>query len=475
MSGLSIHLFRKGLRLHDNPALLESIKNAKHFLPLYILDPIHHDKNKVSANRLGFLLKTLEALDSELQSKGSKLYVAQGKPLTVMKKVIKTYEPKLLSFECDTEPYNLKVDQELVHLAKSADVDVVSKWSHTLHEPDYLLKLNGGKTPMQMTAFTNLMAKAKAPEKPKKTPSKFPGLPGIKKDSGLSKKVPKLDDLGYDPKKYTTWFIAGEKEGLKRMKKFLADKKRTAEFEKPKTLPTALEPDTTALSPYISNGSLSARTFWHSLQEAISGAKNKSKPPVSLEGQLMWREMAYLIGYTTPNFDKMNNNPVCIQVPWKTKENSKESLKKWENSETGFPAIDAAMNQLKNEGWMHHLARHLVACFLTRGDLWVSWEEGREKFEKYLVDYDWSINNFSWHWMSASAFFHQYFRVYSPVAFFKKTDKEGKYIKKHCPQLKKLPAKYIYEPWTAPKTAQIACGVVIGKDYPKPIVDHAGQ
>ena len=50
---------------------------------------------------------------------------------------------------------------------------------------------------MQMTAFTNLMAKAKAPEKPKKTPSKFPGLPGIKKDSGLSKKVPKLDDLGY--------------------------------------------------------------------------------------------------------------------------------------------------------------------------------------------------------------------------------------------------------------------------------------
>merc|ERR1712117_841761 len=92
------------------------------------------------------------------------------------------------------------------------------------------------------------------------------------------------------------------------------------------------------------------------------------------------------------------------------------------------------MNQLKNEGWMHHLARHLVACFLTRGDLWVSWEEGREKFEKYLVDYDWSINNFSWHWMSASAFFHQYFRVYSPVAFFKKTDKEGKYIKKDCPK-----------------------------------------
>ena len=30
----------------------------------------------------------------------------------------------------------------------------------------------------------------------------------------------------------------------------------------------------------------------------------------------------------------------------------------------------------REEGWIHHLARHAVACFLTRGDLWVSWEEG---------------------------------------------------------------------------------------------------
>lgn len=34
------------------------------------------------------------------------------------------------------------------------------------------------------------------------------------------------------------------------------------------------------------------------------------------------------------------------------------------------------MTQLREEGWIHHLARHAVACFLTRGDLWISWEEG---------------------------------------------------------------------------------------------------
>lgn len=45
-------------------------------------------------------------------------------------------------------------------------------------------------------------------------------------------------------------------------------------------------------------------------------------------------------------------------------------------AQTGFPWIDAIMTQLRQEGWIHHLARHAVACFLTRGDLWISWEEG---------------------------------------------------------------------------------------------------
>lgn len=47
-----------------------------------------------------------------------------------------------------------------------------------------------------------------------------------------------------------------------------------------------------------------------------------------------------------------------------------------EQGQTGFPWIDAIMTQLREEGWIHHLARHAVACFLTRGDLWISWEEG---------------------------------------------------------------------------------------------------
>jgi len=62
--------------------------------------------------------------------------------------------------------------------------------------------------------------------------------------------------------------------------------------------------------------------------------------------------------------------------------------------------------------------------------------------------------------------------VYSPVAFGKKTDPNGDYIRKYVPQLSKYPKQYIFEPWKAPAALQKSCGCIIGKDYPSPIVDH---
>ena len=122
---------------------------------------------------------------------------------------------------------------------------------------------------------------------------------------------------------------------------------------------------------------------------------------------------------------------------------------------------------------MHHLARHAVACFLTRGDLWCSWERGLEVFDRHLIDADPAINAGNWMWLSASAFFSQYFRVYSPVTFGKQYDKNGDYIRRYVPALARMPAKYIYEPWTAPPAVQAAAGCVVGRDYPARIVDHS--
>jgi cryptochrome len=167
---------------------------------------------------------------------------------------------------------------------------------------------------------------------------------------------------------------------------------------------------------------LSPRTFYHELSKVYERYRTGSspfqpklsQPPVSLHGQLLWREYNYLMGYTTPRFDRMAGNPIARQIPW---DDDPALARAWSEGRTGYPFVDAVMRQLAETGWIHHLARHAAACFLTRGDLWQSWEVGARVFEEKLVDADWSINNFNWQWLSCTAHFYQYFRCYSPVAF----------------------------------------------------------
>jgi cryptochrome len=61
------------------------------------------------------------------------------------------------------------------------------------------------------------------------------------------------------------------------------------------------------------------------------------------------------------------------------------------------------MRCLKYTGWIHHLARHSVAAFLTRAQCWISWERGAEIFEENLLDWDPASNAGNW-WVGADCF-----------------------------------------------------------------------
>ncbi len=398
----------------------------------------------------------------------------------------------------DTEPYAQTRDAAIEKQAKSGGVQFIAEVGHTLHDMEHLQGIAKGSPPRGYNKFLSLVKQAGKVPNAEEAPTQEQ-LPPISKCSGLEQDlhcaalphpsakghageegshgdstwlygVPSLQQLGYpQPPSSTSRFPGGESEGLRRLKRHMQRKEWVAAFKKPDTSPTALEPDTTGLSPYLKFGCVSVRDMYHHLQDVYTSVSSHSSPPQSLEGQLLWREFFYFQGYTTENFDTMKGNGVSKQIPW---DKEKSLLQAWESAQTGYPWIDAAMTQLREEGWLHHLARHAVACFLTRGDLYQNWEEGAKVFDKYLLDSDWAINCGNWMWLSASAYFHQFFRVYSPVAFPKKTDKNGDYIRKWLPQFKKFPAKYIYEPWKAPKSVQQEHGVVVGDSYPERVVIH---
>ncbi|KAG9351737.1 hypothetical protein JZ751_022988 [Albula glossodonta] len=455
MSHISIHWFRKGLRLHDNPALMAALQGCVEIYPLFVLDP---SEKLAGINSCRFLLGSLKDLDCSLQKLNSRLF--------------QKWKVTRLTFESDTEPDSVDRDRRVEKLAKEHDVEVIQKVSHTLYDTERVIEKNNGKPPLTFNRLQTVLQAMGPPEKPVPSPSledmKSVQTTGWKKHEE-EYGVPTFEELGKDPQSVgSELYPGGEQEALRRLDEHMKRTGWVCNFQKPETSPNALNPSTTVLSPYIRYGCLSARTFWWRLTDVYRGKKH-SQPPVSLHGQLLWREFFYTASVGIPNFNRMKGNSVCVQVDWDSKP---ELLAAWREARTGFPFIDAIMTQLRQEGWIHHLARHAVACFLTRGDLWISWEEGQQVFEELLLDGDWALNAGNWQWLSASAFFHQYFRVYSPIAFGKKTDKHGEYIKKYLPILKKFPTEYIYEPWKAPRSIQERAGCIVGKDYPCPIVNH---
>ncbi|CAA7044156.1 unnamed protein product [Microthlaspi erraticum] len=476
----SLIWFRKGLRIHDNPALEYASKGSEFLYPVFVIDPHYMESDpsafspgssRAGVNRIRFLLESLKDLDSSLKKLGSRLLVLKGEPGEVMIRCLQEWKVKKLCFEYDTDPYYQALDVKVKDYASSSGVEVFSPVSHTLFNPSDIIAKNGGKPPLSYQSFLKIAGEPTCAKS--ELVMSYSSLPPVGDYGSLGiLEVPTLEELGYRDDEQAEWtpFRGGESEALKRLNKSISDKAWVANFEKPKGDPSAfLKPATTVLSPYLKFGCLSSRYFYQCLQSIYKDVKKHTSPPVSLLGQLLWREFFYTTAFGTPNFDKMKGNQICKQIPWKE---DHEMLSAWRDSKTGYPWIDAIMVQLRKWGWMHHLARHCVACFLTRGDLFIHWEQGRDVFERLLIDSDWAINNGNWMWLSCSSFFYQYNRIYSPISFGKKYDPDGKYIKHFLPVLKDMPKQYIYEPWTAPLSVQTKAKCIVGKDYPKPMILH---
>ncbi|XP_046987846.1 cryptochrome-1-like isoform X5 [Schistocerca americana] len=469
----TVHWFRRGLRLHDNPSLRAGLIGATTFRCIFILDPWFAGSSNVGINKWRFLLQCLEDLDSSLRKLNSRLFVIRGQPADALPKLFKQeWGTTNLTFEEDPEPFGKVRDQNIMAMCREMGISVISIASHTLYSLDTIIEKNGGKAPLTYHQFQNIVASMDSP--PPAEPSITPAcvkdkFTPISDDHDERFGVPTLEELGFDTDGLMppVW-QGGESEALARLERHLERKAWVASFGRPRMTSQSLLASQTGLSPYLRFGCLSTRLFYYQLTDLYKKIK-KACPPLSLHGQLLWREFFYCAATKNPYFDKMYGNPICVQIPW---DRNPEALAKWATGQTGYPWIDAIMIQLREEGWIHYLARHAVACFLTRGDLWISWEEGMKVFDELLLDADWSVNAGMWMWLSCSSFFQQFFHCYCPVRFGRKADPNGDFIRKYLPILKNFPTRYIHEPWKAPESVQITAKCIIGKEFPLPVVDH---
>ncbi|KAF0709092.1 hypothetical protein As57867_006082, partial [Aphanomyces stellatus] len=473
--------FRKGLRLHDNLALIDATRGASHLIPLVVIDPFLVHPDRCGARPLQFFLECLEDLDQSLrQLHASRLVVLTGDPVEVIPRVAQDWRVSKLCYEMDTGRYGSIRDAKIAAALATTSTRVHAFPGHTLYAADDVRAAYGPSYPIQCADFRKRTAHLVVGA-PLSAPVSVPPLPANHDNFILDRSsIPTLADLGFHEILEPIALVGGESHALRRLDAAFADEEHIRTYSKQDTSPLAVDPaSSSSLSPFIARGSLSIRLVYSKLMGILARGSPPQpphlEPPRSFLGQLLWREFHYACSYLTPNYYSVENNPLCPQALTWSQDETK--LQAWARGRTGYPWIDAAMRQLRAEGWIHNHARNAVACFLTRGDLWIDWRLGRDLFEKLLVDADPALNNGGWLWQSGSVYLPRNFSAQHPATYPKKfaDSGHGAYIRRYVPALAKMPAKYIYEPWKASMDVQVAAGCILGRDYPHRLVIHESE
>lgn len=394
---ITIFWFRRDLRLNDNHALYKALKSDHSVLPVFVFDTDILEKlDDKNDRRVAFIHEKIVELKEQMHAQGSDLRVMHGKPVDVFKNLFGKFAVKELWFNHDYEPDAIKRDDEITELARKKNIEVKSCKDQVIFENDEVVKDNGDPyivfTPYSKKWLDHL------------TEKNLESYPSVKALSNLYKTnktaMPSLKELGF-------------KEVDHLVKEAEINEDIIADYDKTRDIP-ALE-GTSRLSVHLRFGTISIR-------ELVRTARRLNKTYLN---ELIWREFYMMILRHFPHVVDKAFKPAYNHIPWR---NNEEEFKAWCKGKTGYPIVDAAMNQINKTGYMHNRTRMVVASFLTK-HLLIDWRWGEAYFHDKLTDYELSSNNGGWQWSAGTGCdAAPYFRIFNPESQTKKYDPEGKYI-----------------------------------------------
>lgn len=461
MSG-TIVWFRNDLRLDDNPALDWAVRRGEAIIPVFLYANSEEGAWRIGGASKWWLHHSLTSLGHSLTKLGSNLIIraTEDSPKSLLELVTQTgasavcwnrrYEPAIVSRDA-------KIKDELVTCGIAAQ----SFNGTLLCEPWKGTKADG--TPYQVfTPYWKNQVVRGFGTQPLPLPSNLI-TPKSWPDS-----LP-VDALGLTPKvSWDTGFKVwnpgetGAKERLTKLLSFIV-----ATYDDTRNLPA--QAGTSMLSPHLHFGEISSNSVVHAIRQRYP----QPTLPIGVETyvkEIVWREFAYHLLFHFPSTPTEPLNPRFSKFPWT---DNPLHLTAWQTGMTGYPIIDAGMRELWATGWMHNRVRMIVASFLVK-HLLIRWQEGAAWFWDTLVDADLASNTMGWQWSGGcGADAAPYFRIFNPMLQGAKFDPKGEYVKRWCPELKDLDAKFIHSPWDAGVTELSTAGITLGKSYPFPIVSHS--
>jgi deoxyribodipyrimidine photo-lyase len=416
----SLLWFRRDLRLHDLPPLLDAARDGNEVLACYVLDP--RLKASAGPRRLQYLYDSLRELNDGLDGR---LLVTQGRPEERIPALVNRIHATSVHVSADFSPFGLRRDAAVREAL--GDVRFEHSGSPYLVSPGRVTKGDG--TPYKV--FTPFFAawKEHGWRAPARTGAKSATWidPG---DVGGGVDIPAGDAELDHP--------AGEAAARKEWKKFVGSVVNDYSSERDR-------PDhdgTSRMSAHLKFGAIHPRTMAADL--------GTGKGAQAYLRELAFRDFYAAVLHEWPHSAWWNWNKSFDHIEVDEDADAKNRFEAWKAGKTGFPIVDAGMRQLAETGYMHNRVRMITASFLVK-DLHLPWQWGARWFLEQLTDGDMASNQHGWQWAAGCGTdAAPYFRVFNPTTQGNKFDPDGVYVKRWVPE--------------------------VGADgYTTPIVDHAAE
>ncbi len=463
--------FRRDLRVDDHAALHHALRTARHVWCVFVLDREILDPLPRADRRVEFISDSLAELQSQLAALGAAhgvagtgLIVRHGWARDDIPTLAQQLRVQAVYASHDDEPAALARDAQV--RGRLADIGIALHTSkdHVVFERSEVM--TGAGTPYGVfTPYKNAWLKRLTPEHMVPWEIEAHAAHLARVPEGLVADPPSLSQFGFEPTNLPSLRMGRGAHGAQAS--FTDFLTRIDAYEDTRNFPAVKGPS--YLSVHLRFGTISvrqlAREAWQRWQAGSRGAE------VWLS-ELIWRDFYHQVMHHHPHVVSHAFKPAYDHIKWEHGKHAEALFAAWCEGRTGYPLVDAAMAQINQTGYMHNRLRMVVASFLVK-DLGIDWRWGERYFAEKLNDFDLAANNGGWQWASSSGCDAQpYFRIFNPVSQSEKFDPAGKFIRRYLPQMAALPDAALHAPWLARPIDLAAAGLVLGRDYPQPLVQH---
>lgn len=426
---------RNDLRVRDNAALAAAAAEGTAH-PVFVFDPQFYRSTLVCDGRLEFLHESLEQLAAEYDKLDGALAVRHGAPADVLADLL-TDADRLYFNASPSAGYARERDQQIASWETARQL-----------EDDAIVRDGESRSNWQQQAQAYFTA----------DPHDSPETAGSAFDSTAT--VADIEDEYDIDSAKDRQRRGGCRRAQRRLKHFVAN---IDEYIGGISPPAAARERTSRLSAYFKFGCLSLREAYQRAER--DGTHNRA---VELfHSRLFWNQHFRQKLADNPTATDHAVNPVFRGM--NRKRHDPELVQAWKRGETGFPMVDASMRALRATGWLNFRMRAMCASFYSY-ILRCWWKRGADWYYRQLIDAEPGINYQQWQMQSGLVGVHP-LRIYNPRKQVRENDPDGEFVREFVPELEDLPAEHLARPEKTPLSVQQECGIQIGEDYPRPVVD----